>query len=144
LTISLPPAVVADANVILSALIGGRARLVFASPGGPGCIAAQAVAEEVAEHLPALAERRGLDAGLLLAALGVMPVEWQGPEVYDSHREEASKRMAPRDLEDWPTVALALARSLPIWSQDKDMDVAGVVVYTTGELLDAIREACGE
>jgi hypothetical protein len=35
-TISLPPAVVADANVVLSALIGGRARLVIASaePGG--------------------------------------------------------------------------------------------------------------
>lgn len=52
--------------------------------------------------------------------------------------------MAARDPEDWPTVALALNRALPIWSQDKDMEVAGVTVYTTGELLDAIRAGGAE
>jgi predicted nucleic acid-binding protein len=108
------------------------------------CLAAQAVAEEVAEHLPALAERRGLDAALLLTALSVMPVDWQPPEIYEPQREEAEQRMAERDPEDWPTVALALARSLPIWSQDKDMEAAGVTVHTTGELLDAIRVAGDE
>jgi predicted nucleic acid-binding protein len=90
-----------------------------------------------------LAERRGIDAGLLLAALSVMPVDWQLPHVYEPRREEAERRMAKRDPEDWPTVALALARSLPIWSQDRDMEAAGVTVYTTGELLDPIREAGG-
>ena len=99
------------------------------------------MADEVAEHVPTLAERRGLDAALLLAALSVMPVDWQAPAVYESHREEAERRIAQRDPEDWPTVALALARSLPIWSQDRDMEDAGVAVCTTGELLDSIREA---
>lgn len=113
---------------------------MFASAGGPACIAAEAVAEEVAEHLPALAARRALDAGLLLAALSVMPLEWQPVTAYASHRQEAEKRMAQRDLEDWPTVALALARELPIWSQDKDMQAAGLVVYTTGQLLDTITD----
>jgi predicted nucleic acid-binding protein len=101
------------------------------------------VAEEVAEHVPTLAERRGLDAALLLAALSVMPVDWQSSEVYESQREEAERRMSRRDPEDWPTVALALACSLPIWSQDRDMEAAGVTVYTTGELLDAIRNTGG-
>ena len=67
--ISLPPAVVADANVVLSALIGGRARLVIASPRGPRCLAAEAVAVEIARHIPPLAARRGLDATLMFAAL---------------------------------------------------------------------------
>ena len=49
--ISLPSAVVADANVVLSALIGGRARHVFASPLGPACFAAQAVVDEVVEYV---------------------------------------------------------------------------------------------
>jgi len=91
-----------------------------------------------------LAARRGLDASLLLAALSVMPVDWQAPAVYEPEREEAERRMAGRDPEDWPTVALALTRSLPIWSQDKDLEVAGLTLYTTGELLDAIRDAGGE
>jgi predicted nucleic acid-binding protein len=99
------------------------------------------VADEVAEHLPLLAKRRGLDASLLLAALAVMPVDWQTSEVYEPMRAEAERRVAGRDPDDWPTVALALALSLPIWSQDKDMQVAGVTVYTTGDLLDAIRDA---
>jgi predicted nucleic acid-binding protein len=122
-------------------LIGGRARLVFAARVGPSCIAADAVAEEIAEHLPALGKRRGLDAGLLLAALSVVPVEWQDAATYESHRGEAQRRMAKRDPDDWPTVALALARSLPIWSQDKDFEVSGLTVHTTGDLLDAIESA---
>ena len=95
----------------------------------------------MAEHLPALAARRGLDAALLLAALSVMPIEWQPQPTYEHLREEAERRMAGRDPEDWPTVALALARSLPIWSQDKDLEAAGVTVYTTGNLLDAMSAA---
>jgi predicted nucleic acid-binding protein len=47
--------------------------------------------------------------------------------------------MGGRDPDDWPTVALALARSMPIWSQEKDMEAAGVAVYRTGELLDALQ-----
>jgi predicted nucleic acid-binding protein len=76
-----------------------------------------------------------------LAALSVMPVDWHAPEAYEPERAEAEGRMAGRDPEDWPTVALALARSLPIWSQDKEMKFAGVTVYTTGDLLDATQEA---
>jgi predicted nucleic acid-binding protein len=94
--------------------------------------------------VPASAERRGLDAALLLAALSVMPVDWQPPDAYEPYREESQRRMVQRDPDDWPTVAVALASSLPIWSQDKDMEDAGVAVYTTGELLDAIRSAGGE
>ena len=69
-----------------------------------------------------------------------MPVSWQPPKAYESHREEAERRIAKRDPEDWPTVALALARSLPIWSQDKDMAASGLAVYATGDLLDALRD----
>ena len=73
-----------------------------------------------------------------------MPVAWQPPAVYEPEREEAERRMAGRDPEDWPTVALALACSLPIWSQDRDLEVAGLTLYTTGQLLDAIRDAGAE
>jgi hypothetical protein len=80
----------------------------------------------------------------LLAALGVIPVEWQAPEDYEPVRAEAERRTTERDPDDWPTVAVARVNSLPIWSQDTDMESAGVTVYATGELLDAIGEAGGE
>jgi predicted nucleic acid-binding protein len=140
-TISLPTVVVADANVVLSALIGGRARLVIASAHGPRCLAVDAVAIEIARHAAPLGEKRKLDPALLLAALQVMPIEWKAATEYEDHREQAESRIAPRDPDDWPTLALALKLCVPIWSQDKDFSTAGVEVVTTGELLDSLRAA---
>lgn len=137
----MPPVIVADANVVLSALIGGRARLVIASPYEPKCIATEAVAHEIARHVPRLAAKRDLDPALLLAALQVMPIEWKPASAYKDQRQEAKKRIENRDPDDWPTVALALELGLPVWSQDKDLTIAGIEVFTTGELLDALRNA---
>jgi predicted nucleic acid-binding protein len=121
-------------------LIGGRARLILASLHGPACASTQAVAEEIARHLPHLAAKRGLDEAQLLAALQVMPIKWKPATDYEDQREEAEKRMAERDPDDWPTVALALTLDLPVWSQDKDLTVAGLEVFTTGDLLDALSK----
>jgi predicted nucleic acid-binding protein len=51
------------------------------------------------------------------------------------------KRITDRDPDDWPTVALALKLDLPVWTQDKDHTDAGIEVFTTGDLLDALRDA---
>jgi predicted nucleic acid-binding protein len=114
---------------------------VIASPQGPECFGTQAVAEEIARHLPGLASKRGLDQALLFAALQVMPIAWKPAIDYDDYREEAEERIAARDPDDWPTVALALKLNLPVWSQDKDLAEAGLEVFTTGDLLDALRGA---
>lgn len=89
------------------------------------------MAEEVARHLPGLAAKRGLDEEQLLAALQVMPIQWKPTADYDDQREEAEKRIAEGDPDDWPTVALALKLDLSVWSQDKDLTVAGLEVFTT-------------
>ena len=125
--------------MVLSALIGGRARLVFESDRGPRCLSPVAVAEEVAEHLPALAAKAKIDHDVALLALRAMPVDWQQPDLYEPCREEALQRVGQRDPDDWPVVALALALNLPVWSQDKDLEETRLRVYTTGELLDALR-----
>lgn len=114
---------------------------MIASPHGPRCVAADAVALEIARHIPRLAAQRRLDAAVLFAALQVAPVDWRQLVEYEGHREEAERRIAARDPDDWPTVALALALDLPVWSQDKDLASAGLEVFTTGELLDALRDA---
>jgi predicted nucleic acid-binding protein len=81
-----------------------------------------------------------LDQALLFAALQVMPIAWKPAATYDDLREEAERRIAARDPDDWPTVALALKLDLPVWSQDKDLRDAGVEVFTTGDLLDALSD----
>lgn len=114
---------------------------MIASPHGPRCVAVDAVALEITRHIPRLAAQRRLDPAPLFAALQVMPVEWKPAADYDSQREEAQRRIAARDPDDWPTVALALTLGLPVWSQDKDLTAAGLDVLTTGELVDALRDA---
>lgn len=70
-----------------------------------------------------------------------MPIEWKPAADYEDQRQEAEQRTAVRDPADWSTVALALKLGLPVWSQDKDLTDAGLEVFTTGELLDALRDA---
>ncbi len=114
---------------------------MIASAQGPRCLAVDAVAVEIARHVPRLAATRKLDPALLLAALQVMPIECKPASIYEDHREQAESRIAARDPDDWPTLALALKLGVPIWSQDKDFSTAGVGVVTTGELLDSLRAA---
>lgn len=98
------------------------------------------VGEEVEGWLPRLATKKRFDAVLLMTTFHLLPVTWEGSDVYAPFGAEARRRMARRDPHDWPTVALALAMEAPIWTQDKDFSVSGVTVYTTGQLLDALRD----
>jgi predicted nucleic acid-binding protein len=70
-----------------------------------------------------------------------MPIKWKPAADYNDRRHDAEQRIAQRDPDDWPTVALALTLDPPIWSQDKDFTIAGLDIFTTGDLLDALRDA---
>jgi hypothetical protein len=59
---------VADGNVILSAIFGGRPAAVFAHAAAPPTFAAAHIRDEVLEWLPVLARKRKLDLARLLAA----------------------------------------------------------------------------
>jgi hypothetical protein len=92
-----------DANVLLSALIGGRASDALAELGPGHVRAADEVGEEVRRWLPELAARRRLDPTVLLAGLQIAPVRWCEVETYDWLEPWARRRMAGRDEDDWPT-----------------------------------------
>lgn len=143
-TSELPAALVADANAVVSAVIGGRASLVFSDVHAPPIHAADAVRQEVLEWLPKLAAKRGLDLSLLLALFQILPITWADEAEYLPQESEARQRMRQRDEDDWPTVALALAlagsRTVSIWTNDKDCSAARVTTMTTGEVLDRLRQ----
>ena len=55
-------------------------------------------------------------------------------DVFANRMADAARRV-PRDTEDAPTVALALALDCGIWTSDRDFFGCGVPVWTTETLL---------
>jgi predicted nucleic acid-binding protein len=134
---------VLDANILIRAVLGMRVRTLleryeesceFCSPDV--CFL------EARRHLPQILGNRGLDAGPALGVLDgiarlVQPIE---QELYRSFEAVARTRIAPRNLRDWPVVALALALNLSIWTEDQDFFGSGIATWTTDRVEIYLRE----
>ena len=125
----------ADANVLLAAVLGGRSRLILASPKLEQIFTAEPTIAEVREYAAQLARKKRLPADLLLLAVASLPVTIVQPADYASSIAEAKRRIGARDPDDVPILALAIEFGVPVWSNDKDFDQCGVPWLTTEHLL---------
>ena len=124
-----------DANSLLSALLGGRAReIVFSlqfilySP--------QATLFEVAKHLPWLAVKLRRPEIEVFQEFQLLPVIACQPVDYDHQQKRAADLIGARDPLDIPLLALALARNYPIWSDDRDFEgIAEIQLFKTAGLV---------
>jgi predicted nucleic acid-binding protein len=126
---------VADANVLLSAVIGGRASLVLRHDTIEQVFTPSAAYDEVFEYLPSLARKKRLELDTLLLACAALPVTVVERSEYQSKLSAARRRIGKRDPDDVDVLALALAFDLPVWSNDNDFEKTGVEWHTTAELL---------
>ena len=129
---------VADANVLLSAVIGGRAALVLRHEQVEQVFTPASAYDEVFEYLAPLAKKKRLHLDTLLLALAALPVTVVERSEYEHHLPDARRRIAKRDPDDVDVLALALDLHLPVWSNDNDFEAAGVDWQTTAELLKAL------
>ena len=129
---------VADANVLLSAVIGGRAALVLRHERVDQVFTPATAYGEVFEYLAPLAKKKRLHLDTLLLTLAALPVIVVERPEYEHHLPEAERRMGKRDPDDVDVLALALNLDLPVWSNDNDFEDAGVEWHTTAELLKAL------
>lgn len=129
----------ADANVLLSALIGGRASLVLSDPRVREILTAQPTFTEVEEYALTLARKKRIPEDVLLLALAAMPVTIVPQKEYSKSLSEARRRIGRRDPDDVDILALAFHLELPLWSNDKDFSEAGVEWLTTEALLRRLR-----
>jgi predicted nucleic acid-binding protein len=127
--------VVADANVLLSVSLGHAARKAFQNPGAVEVFVTDVAADEVREYLPGLAGKYHLDPVQVMRTFELLPIEIVPETGYRARLKEAERLMSNRDPDDAPTLALALERGLPIWSNDGDFDHTGITVYPTAVLL---------
>lgn len=90
----------ADANVPLSAVIGGRAKAVLEHPSVVEVFAAETTLAEVQEYAGQLAGRKSLSLDVVLMAVAPLPVKVVGREAYEKSVPEAKWRIGRRDPED--------------------------------------------
>jgi predicted nucleic acid-binding protein len=129
---------VADANVLLSAVIGGRAALALRHEKVEQVFTPSTAYDEVFEYLPSLAKKKRLELDTLLLACAALPVTVVERSEYEAKLSTARRRIGKRDPDDIDVLALALALKIPVWSNDNDFEDAGIEWYTTAELLKAL------
>ena len=134
---------VADANVLLAAVLGGRAKAVLQHPEVEEVLTAEATLGEVQEYAVILAKEKRLSVDTLLLAVAALPVNVVEESVYASALPKARRLIAQRDPDDVDILALALHMRLPLWSNDNDFEDTGIEWYTTAELLKKLGRKTG-
>jgi predicted nucleic acid-binding protein len=130
---------VADANVLLSAVIGGRAKAVLEHPSVEEVLTSEATLAEVQEYATQLAAKKRLSQDVVLLAVASLPVRLVEREAYEKSIPEAKRRIGRRDPDDIEILALAIHTGAPIWSNDNDFEDVGVEWFTTAELLARLK-----
>jgi len=130
-----PERLVADANPILAALLGGAARRVFFESGVREFAVTEKVIEEVRAHVPALARKLGLNAAFLDYSLDLLPLIRYARQAYRQNIPEAKRLIEHRDPDDVDVLALTLRLGIPLWSNDRDFEEVDVETFTTAHLL---------
>jgi predicted nucleic acid-binding protein len=120
----------ADANVLLAAVLGGRAGLIVLSAEIEELLTAETTFAEVEEYVPVLARKKHLPIDILLLAVASLPVTVVGRDAYADSISEAKRRIGRRDPDDV---------DIPIWSNDRDFEDSGIQCYTTADLLRNLR-----
>ena len=61
----------------------------------------------------------------------VLPLE---EEIYVTYKAEATRRIQERDIQDWPLIALSLTLDCPIWTEDNDFLIWGIITHVIKNL----------
>ena len=130
--------VAADANVLLSAVIGKAARRVFEGSPGLRVVTCEATLVEVRQYLPMMAERYSLNLEKLERELKLLPLEVLPEAAYSSSLAVARRFLGRRDPNDIALAALALKLEIPVWSNDRDFEELPLIVYPTARLLKVL------
>ena len=132
-------AVVGDANVLLSAIIGKAALQVF-TDYALQVHATEFNVLEVERYLPRLSATYELSEHEVRLQLRLLPVDVHPADSYVEHFDWATELLKTRDADDAHPLALAHLLDLPLWSNDRDLQIRGIRCYTTASLLKLLEE----
>jgi predicted nucleic acid-binding protein len=130
--------IVIDANPLLSALLGGRARLILLS-NKYYFVTTEHTTWEVKKYIPTVAKLSDVSEEELYFAFDRFPILVYQAGDYDDKRKLSEKLIGHRDLKDVDILALALKLKIPIWSDDKDFEaIEGIELLKTSAIIEIL------
>jgi predicted nucleic acid-binding protein len=125
---------VLDANILIRAALGKRVRFLLETyQDSVSFYAPNVCFDDAREYVPHLLVKRGGDpqTGLAILRQVELLVPTVDKSLYRDFEQLARERMAARDIDDWPIVAVALMLKIPVWTEDRDFFGSGVATWTT-------------
>lgn len=127
-------AIVLDANILIRAVLGKRAReLIVDHAESVQFFAPDVAYADARKYLPALLAKRGVKSEPVMAVLDALEsiVRLLEYGVYGGLQTQALQRIAIRDADDWPVLACAMTIGCPVWTEDADFFGTGVATWTS-------------
>lgn len=124
--------IIVDANIIVSLIIGRRARIVLGSLVERG-VEVGIPEPQLSESFSVLTKKILMtadNAAIALKAVGEAARALE-PQSFAAYEQRARARLHARAQSDWPVLAAALAYDGGIWTNDRDFFGVGVPVWTT-------------
>ena len=136
--------IVVDANPLLSALLGGKARSILLS-GKFSFITSEYTTWEVKKYIPVVSEQTGVAEEEVLFAFDHFPIIAFQPKEYHDKLWAAEMLIGKRDPKDVDILALALKFDFPIWSEDKDFSgIEEIELFRTSDMLNKLSNLINE
>ncbi len=126
--------IVLDANILIRAVLGLKVRNTLEKfVNSAQFFTPDVCFADARKYLPALFEKRNLPADEALTVLERLTclINTVDANLYEIYELEAKQRIAVRDINDWPIVAVSLMLDCPIWTEDADFFGAGVATWTS-------------
>lgn len=125
--------IILDANILIRSILGSTYGILERYGDSCSFLTPQHCADETKKHLVLLLNKRGIDNKPALDALDslFLIVKIIPSEAYDSYKHLALARIAHRDKDDWPLIAVAMLMDCPIWTEDADFFGVGIATWQT-------------
>lgn len=126
--------IVLDANILMRAVLGKKVKpLLEKHYADVQFFAPEVCYQDAKKYLPPLFKKKNLEEEDAIAALEELMrlVNIVDMGAYGLHEIEAKQRIAIRDIDDWPVVAVALMLNCPVWTEDADFFGTGIATWTS-------------
>ncbi len=130
---------VVDANIFISALIGGKAAELLFDPNFD-LLTTERTTWEVKKYLPQLAEYTEDTSAHLLYLFELIPVRACQSAQYETSLSTAQLLIGERDPFDVDILALTLENDVPLRSNDTDFEkIDEITLFKTEDVLELVR-----